>query len=102
MNISELLEEIKLYEIAKANWMDRIWLVIKSENGLEYYDSEDEYRSGYVSPVELSWAELEANYEIVAEMVDCVECDKEKAVEKGTWALDKEMCEQCYCAYQGG
>ncbi len=102
MNISKLLEEIKLYEIAKATWMDKTWLVVMSEDGLEYYRNEEEYGGGYVDPVELIGADLEANYEIVAEMIDCEECDKEKAVEKGTWALDKNMCERCYYAYQGG
>lgn len=36
------------------------------------------------------------------EVIECSECNEEKAVEKGTWALDKGMCEQCYCEYQGG
>lgn len=36
------------------------------------------------------------------EVIECSECNKEKSVEKGTWALDKGMCEQCYCEYQGG
>lgn len=30
------------------------------------------------------------------EVIECVTCGKEKAVEKGTWALDKGMCEPCY------
>jgi hypothetical protein len=36
------------------------------------------------------------------EIIECSECNQEKSVEKGTWALDKGMCEQCYCEYQGG
>ena len=36
------------------------------------------------------------------EVIDCSECGKTKSVEKGTWALDKGMCEKCYCQYQGG
>ena len=35
------------------------------------------------------------------ELIECTECGEEKLVEKGTWALDKGMCEQCYCKYQG-
>ncbi|MFJ8247379.1 hypothetical protein [Peribacillus asahii] len=35
------------------------------------------------------------------EVIECSECDEEKPVEKGTWALSNGMCEQCYCAYQG-
>ncbi|EJV61786.1 hypothetical protein IEO_03081 [Bacillus wiedmannii] len=34
--------------------------------------------------------------------IDCSECGEERWVETGTWALDKEICETCYCAYQGG
>ena len=34
--------------------------------------------------------------------IDCSECGEERWVETGTWALDKGMCETCYCAYQGG
>lgn len=41
---------------------------------------------------------MEEEYEIIR----CIECDKVKKVEKGTWALDKGMCEKCYCIYQGG
>jgi len=36
------------------------------------------------------------------EIIECSECGEEKAVELGTWALDKGMCEPCYCIYQGG
>lgn len=36
------------------------------------------------------------------ELIECSECGEDKYVEKGTWALDKGMCEKCYCAYQGG
>jgi NMD protein affecting ribosome stability and mRNA decay len=36
------------------------------------------------------------------EIIECSECGEEKQVEKGTWALEKGMCEQCYCIYQGG
>lgn len=35
-------------------------------------------------------------------VIECRECGEEKAVEKGTWALDKGMCEPCYCSCQGG
>lgn len=35
-------------------------------------------------------------------LIKCSECLKQKYVEKGTWALDKGMCETCYCEYQGG
>ena len=34
--------------------------------------------------------------------IDCSGCGEERWVETGTWALDKEMCAPCYCAYQGG
>lgn len=34
--------------------------------------------------------------------ITCSECGEEKEVENGTWALDKGMCERCYCEYQGG
>lgn len=34
--------------------------------------------------------------------IECNQCDEEKFVENGTWALDAGMCETCYCAYQGG
>lgn len=36
------------------------------------------------------------------EIIECSECGELKPVEKGTWALDKGMCEPCYCLYQGG
>ncbi len=36
------------------------------------------------------------------ELINCTECGKDKWVEEGTWALDKGMCEPCYCAYEGG
>jgi hypothetical protein len=36
------------------------------------------------------------------ELIECSECGEEKYVEKGTWALEKGMCEKCYCIYQGG
>jgi len=36
------------------------------------------------------------------ELINCSECGKDKWVEEGTWALDKGMCEPCYCAYKGG
>lgn len=36
------------------------------------------------------------------ETITCVVCDEEKDVEKGTWALDKGMCESCYRKFQGG
>jgi formylmethanofuran dehydrogenase subunit E len=36
------------------------------------------------------------------ELIECSECGEEKKVEKGTWALDKGICEPCYCIYQGG
>jgi formylmethanofuran dehydrogenase subunit E len=36
------------------------------------------------------------------ELINCVECGEDKYVEEGTWALDKGMCEPCYCAYEGG
>jgi hypothetical protein len=31
------------------------------------------------------------------EEVECSECRELKDVEVGTWALDKGMCETCYC-----
>ena len=34
--------------------------------------------------------------------IECEQCNEEKFVENGTWALDNNMCETCYCAYQGG
>jgi hypothetical protein len=36
------------------------------------------------------------------EIIECVVCEEEKEVEKGTYALAHNMCEQCYCIYQGG
>jgi hypothetical protein len=36
------------------------------------------------------------------ETIECLLCEEEKEVEKGTWALAKGMCEPCYCLYQGG
>lgn len=36
------------------------------------------------------------------ELIDCSVCGEEKLVEKDTWASEEGMCEQCYCAYQGG
>lgn len=36
------------------------------------------------------------------ELIECVICNEERLVGKGTWALDKGMCETCYCDYQGG
>ncbi|WP_026593024.1 hypothetical protein [Bacillus sp. UNC437CL72CviS29] len=33
--------------------------------------------------------------------IECRICDEEKWVESGTWALDKGMCETCYCEYEG-
>lgn len=36
------------------------------------------------------------------EVIECSECGEEKPVEIGTWALEKGMCAQCYCEYQGG
>lgn len=35
------------------------------------------------------------------ERIQCSECREFKKVEKGTWALDKGMCEPCYCIYNG-
>jgi hypothetical protein len=35
-------------------------------------------------------------------LIKCRECFEWKEVENGTWALDRGMCETCYCAYQGG
>lgn len=35
-------------------------------------------------------------------VIECIECLEDKEVEKGTWALDKGMCEKCYCKYQDG
>lgn len=36
------------------------------------------------------------------EQIICKECLIITNVEKGTYALEKNMCEQCYCKYQGG
>lgn len=36
------------------------------------------------------------------ELIECSVCEEEKWVEKGTWALDRGMCSQCNCAYEGG
>ncbi|MFS0562596.1 MazG-like family protein [Terribacillus sp. 179-K 1B1 HS] len=35
------------------------------------------------------------------EVIECNMCFEVKAVEVGTWALDKGMCEPCYGKYQG-
>lgn len=32
----------------------------------------------------------------------CKECCEFKSVEEGTWAIDNDMCEQCWCEYNGG
>jgi hypothetical protein len=34
------------------------------------------------------------------ETIVCKMCFERKSVEKGTWALDKGMCEPCYAKYQ--
>lgn len=34
--------------------------------------------------------------------IECSACYMENDVEGGTWALEKGMCETCYCEYQGG
>lgn len=36
------------------------------------------------------------------ELIRCSRCMEDVLVEKGTWALDMEMCEPCYCQHQGG
>lgn len=33
---------------------------------------------------------------------DCEGCGEWVTVEVGTWAEDNDMCERCWCAYQGG
>jgi len=38
------------------------------------------------------------NYETITRVV----CSEEKDVEKGAWALEKDLREPCYCEYRGG
>jgi hypothetical protein len=33
---------------------------------------------------------------------ECKMCNEEVTVEVGTWAEYNDMCERCWCAYQGG
>lgn len=56
-------------------------------------DTDDEE---YVTP----WEEDDTDEDYTR--ITCVGCHEDKKVEKGTYALEYNMCERCYCAYQGG
>lgn len=61
------------------------------------------FTGGYtLELLEGTWKISNKNSNDNTELLECVRCGLEKEVEKGTWAHDKEMCDPCYMAYQGG
>lgn len=94
-NTFEVGEKVLILHEAKANPMGRLFVVF----------NERIKESAVVSETYLEFVNedhIETENEDDYEWIDCSECDEHKAVEKGTWALDKGMCEHCYCIYQGG
>jgi formylmethanofuran dehydrogenase subunit E len=96
----------------KWKHVEELLALIKKRDS--FYDWSDNYEK-YNKKVKNTIEWLDRNAEVIEpdredqqttdedhELIECSECGEEKAVEKGTYALEKGMCEQCYCFWQGG